>query len=93
MELDQLEILESKITQAVELIETLRRENQELRHSNRELRSELESRDLLIEQVKEENQSLQRINSESSLSKETEEKIRSKVENMLSRLDELQLNI
>ncbi|MFQ5823695.1 MAG: hypothetical protein ACE5JB_06540 [bacterium] len=93
MEMEQLEILETKINQAVELIGKLKKENQEMLNSNRELRTESESKDLIIQQLKEENKNLQQMHSKSSLGKEKEEKIKSKVEQMLSRLDDLQLNI
>lgn len=93
MEMEQLEILESKINQVIELIDKLKLENQELRHSNRELHTESESKDLIIQQLKKENQNLQQTRTESKLETEKEEKIKNKVEQMLSRLDELQLNL
>lgn len=91
--MEQLEILEAKINQALELIEKLRTENRELRHVNSELQSESESKDLIIQQLKEENQNLQHTKIESSIGKEKEEKIKNKVEHMLNRLEELQLNL
>lgn len=91
--MEQLEILEAKINQAVEMIDRLKNENQELQNGNRELRAESESKDLIIQQLKEENQNLQQMKIESSIDKEKEEKIKSKVDKMLSRLDELQLNL
>ncbi|MFQ6113262.1 MAG: cell division protein ZapB [bacterium] len=93
MDMNQLEILEAKINQAVELIEKLRSENQELRNLNRELRTESETKDLTIQQLKEENKNFQQMQAHSSLGRDKEEKIKSKVEQMLSRLDELQLNL
>ncbi len=90
MELEQIEILDRKVTQAVELIGTLRSEKDILTQELTELKSEAESRDSLIRQLKEENHNLKLVQQESSLGKEKEEQIRSKVEQMLNKLDELQ---
>ena len=93
MDLEQLAVLEGKINHAVRVIEKLKLENQELVKSNHELRSDSESNEQLIQQLQEENQNLKHIHDESSLGKEKEEKIKSKVEQMLARLDELQINL
>ncbi len=93
MELQQLDVLESKINQAIKLIDELKLEKQELLKTNQELRSDCESKEQLIQQLKEENQNFKQIHHESSLGKEKEDKIKNKVEEMLSRLDELQLDI
>ncbi|MFQ5751898.1 MAG: cell division protein ZapB [bacterium] len=93
MDLEQLDVLEGKINHAVRLIEKLKLENQKLMKSNHELRSDSESKEQLIQQLQEENQNLKHIHDESSVGKEKEEKIKSKVEQMLARLDELQINI
>lgn len=90
MELEQIEILDSKITQAVELIEKLRSEKELLKQELAEFKRESELRDSLIRQLKEENHNLKLVQQESSLGKEKEEQIRSKVEQMLNKLDELQ---
>lgn len=93
MDLKQLEDLEAKINQAVGLIEKLRMENQELLRVNQQLRTEAQSREMQVQKLIEENELLRKIQSESvSLGKEKEEKIRSKVEQMLTRLDELSNN-
>lgn len=90
MDIEQLDILEKKIAQAVGLIEQLKVENQKLQSDTNKFQSELDSRDLVIKQLKEENQNLKLMQNSSVLEKEKEEKIRSKVEQMLSKLDELQ---
>ncbi len=90
MDIEQLDILEKKIAQAVGLIEQLKVENQKLQSDTNQFQSELDSRDLVIKQLKEENQNLKLMQNSSVLEKEKEEKIRSKVEQMLSKLDELQ---
>lgn len=90
MDIEQLDILEKKIGQAVELIEQLKAENQKLQSNSNQFQSELDSKDLVIKQLKEENQNLKLMQNNSVLEKEKEEKIRSKVEQMLNKLDELQ---
>lgn len=90
MELEQLEILERKINQAVNFIEKMKLENQTLKDEVVELRSQSKSKDEIINQLKEENHNLKLMQSEASLGKEKEEQIRSRVEQMLSKLDELE---
>ena len=90
MDIEQLDVLEEKINQAVKLIEHLMQENDQLKAEVKELRSESESRERTVLQLKEENQNLQLVQTDSILGREKEEKIRSKVEQMLAKLDELQ---
>ncbi len=90
MDIEQLDILEKKVAQAVELIGQLKVENQKLQSNTKQFQSELDSKDLIIKQLKEENQNLKLMQNNSVLDKEKEEKIRSKVEQMLNKLDELQ---
>ncbi len=87
MNWEHLNELESKINQAVSRIAQLQIENQKLLDENMKLRSESQSQEILIQQLKEEN--LNQTKSESSFGKEQEEKIRNKVEQMLTKLDEL----
>jgi len=90
MDIEQLDVLEEKINQAVKLIEHLMQENDQLKAEVKELRSESESRERTVLQLKEENQDLQLVQTDGILGREKEEKIRSKVEQMLAKLDELQ---
>jgi len=85
---EHLNELESKINQAVSRIEQLQIDNQSLLDENMKLRGESQSQEILIQQLKEEN--LNQTRSETSFGKEKEEKIRSKVEQMLAKLDKLQ---
>jgi len=85
---EHLDELESKINQAVSRIEQLQIDNQNLLDENMKLRSESQSQEILIQQLREEN--LNQAKSESTLGTEKEEKIRSKVEQMLAKLDKLQ---
>ncbi len=94
MEFKQLEDLEQKINHTVALIEKLRAENQELLRANQQLRSEAQLKEMLFQKLKEENDSIRKMQGEStSLGREKEEKIKSKVEQMLARLDELSYNL
>jgi hypothetical protein len=93
MDLEQLEVLEQKISEAVRVIEALKVQNQRLANENRELLGEVQSKEQLLQKVQEENQNLNLLQKESSLDKEKEEKIKSKVEQMLSKLDELETTI
>lgn len=93
MEMAQLEILEGKINQAVNLIDQLKSENQRLINENNEIRSESQSRELMIQQLKEDNENLKQTQAQSSMSPENEQKIKDKVEQMLKKLDQLQGNL
>ena len=88
MNWEHLDELESKINQAVSRIEQLQIDNQNLLDENMKLRSESQSQEIVIQQLREEN--LNQAKSESTLGTEKEEKIRSKVEQMLAKLDKLQ---
>lgn len=89
MDWEHFEQLETRINRAVELIERLKIENQQLIQENRKLQGDSQSQELVIQQLREENQNLKQVQGESSLSKEKEEKIRSKIEQMLMKLDRL----
>ena len=88
MNWEHLNELESKINQAVSRMEQLQIDNQNLLDENMKLRGESQSQEILIQQLKEEN--LKQTKSETSFGIEKEEKIRSKVEQMLAKLDKLQ---
>lgn len=91
MDLDQLDVLQEKINHAIKIIEQLKSENQRLVQENEELRSNSNSKELLVQQLREENNNLKQ--TQNNVSSEKEEKIRSKVEEMLAKLDELQYNL
>lgn len=90
MDIEQLDVLENKINQAVKLIEHLMQENEQLKAEVKELHSESESKERIVLQLKEENKNLQLVQTDSILGREKEDKVRSKVEQMLAKLDELQ---
>ncbi|HEX9654157.1 MAG TPA: hypothetical protein VGA99_10630 [bacterium] len=94
MDVKQLDDLEERINQAVGLIEKLRKENQELLRVNQQLRSDAQSREMLFQKLQAENENLRQLQNDStSIGKEKEAVIKSKVEQMLARLDELSYNI
>jgi FtsZ-binding cell division protein ZapB len=90
MDLEQLEVLETKISQAVQVIEQLKSKNKQLSDEIGQLRNEAESRETLLNKLMEENRRYQQEQEQASLGKEKEERIRNKVEEMLSKLDELE---
>ena len=89
MSLENLDILEEKINHAVLLIEKLKQDNETLRKEIDEVRAESQGKEERIHQLKEENNNLKLAYDESSLGKEKEEQIKSKVEQMLNKLNEL----
>ncbi|MCG8603847.1 cell division protein ZapB [bacterium] len=93
MDIEQLDILEDKINQAVRTLEKVRIENQELMRTNQELRSTSEEKDRVIQQLRDENEGLKQLQTQNSIDKEKEELIKSKVEQMLSRLDDLEFKM
>ena len=93
MDIEQLDILEGKISQAVRIIEKVRLENQELARTNQELRSGAEDKERIIQQLREENEGLKQLQNNAAMDKDKEDLIKSKVEQMLSRLDDLEFNM
>jgi len=90
MTVEQLDALEQKVTRAIQLIEELRVENSALKDEVKQLTSEVSLRDSLVLQLREENHDLGRLQEEAMLGKDKEARIRSRVEQMLAKLDELQ---
>ena len=93
MDIEQLDILEGKINQAVRIIEKVKLENQELVRTNQELRSGSEEQERTIQQLREENEGLKQLQNNAAMDKDKEDLIKSKVEQMLSRLDDLEFNM
>jgi FtsZ-binding cell division protein ZapB len=91
MDLQQFEILENKISQAISAIQKLKQENRELEKRLQALREENQEKDKMLGALQEEIQKLKDNTQESQQFKTREEEIRSKVEKMLAKLEELQL--
>jgi len=90
MTIEQLDALEQKVAKAIHLIEELRGENNALKDEVKQLTNEVVLKDSLIQQLREENHDLSRIQEEATLGKDKEARIRSRIEQMLAKLDELQ---
>jgi len=92
MELEQFDILEEKLNNAISLIDKLHSENQRLTDELLDLQQKNQSQELSIQQLNEENQNLKQKQDNASFGHEKDEKIRFKVEQMLKKLDALQKN-
>ena len=91
MDLHQFDILEKKITQSVSLISTLRSENLDLRRRLQEAEALQQQTAAQLRQAHETIAQIRGNQDEAVSFKEREEKIRSKVEQMLAKLEELQM--
>jgi len=89
MDLQQFEILENKISQAISMIQKLKQENGELQKRVETLQEETQEKDKMLGALQEELQQMKDNAQESQQFKTREEEIRSKVEKMLARLEEL----
>jgi hypothetical protein len=91
MDLQQFDLLEKRVTQLISLVSKLKAENLDLRRRLQETEALQEQTDEQLRHAREAVEKL-RGNQEDAISfKEREEKIRSKVEQMLAKLEELQL--
>jgi len=91
MDLQQFEILENKISQAIGTIQKLKQENRELQQRCEALQAENQEKDKQLGALQEEMQKVKANTQESQQFKVREEEVRSKVEKMLAKLEELQL--
>ena len=90
MDLQQFEILENKISQAISAIQKLKHENRDLQQRLEAVQAENREKDKLLGARQEELQKIKENAQESQQFKVREEEIRSKVEKMLAKLEELQ---
>lgn len=91
MDLQQFEILENKISQAISTIQKLKQENRELQLRLQTLQEENQEKDKKLDALQEEMQKIKDNTQASQQFKVQEEQIRGKVEKMLAKLEELQL--
>ena len=91
MDLQRFEILEGKISQAIKLINALKDENKDLKARVQMLENTHHEKDEELARLRHELGNIQSNADESRQLKEREERIRSKVEDMLAKLEELQL--
>ena len=90
MQLDQLEILEEKINTAIQVINKLQAENNELKKYNMELIKRVQEHETTIQKLHEEYQILKDQQNNTNFNNEKEEEIKHKVEGILAKLDTLQ---
>lgn len=93
MDIQQFEALDQKIAQAIKLIQDLKTENKELRERVLMLETQSREKDEHVARMKSELGGIQKHAEETRQFREREEKIRSKVEDMLAKLEELQLQL
>ena len=86
---DQLEILEKKINNTIQLINNLQAENSGLKKYNAELINRVQEQEKSIQRLREEYQKLKELQNISHFN-EKEEEIKQKVKGMLAKLDNLQ---
>lgn len=91
MNLPQLDILEAKILQSLEMIRRLRDENRELKELVASLQLQLEEKDRAISRLHRELTETQNAKFDNSYYQEREAHIRGKVEAMLAKLEALEL--
>lgn len=91
MEFQQINILESKITQALELIKRLRTENEVLQEKVGYLESQLMIREQEIENLKKQIEQQNHSDIDQNQFKRREAEIRSRVESMLAKLEALEV--
>ena len=93
MDLQQFEALENRISQAIKIIQSLKNENKELRQRLTSLEQQHRDKDEQFARLQAELGNIHERSEETRQLREREEKIRSKVEDMLAKLEELQLQV
>jgi len=91
MDLQQFDVLEKKITQLISAMSKLKSENLDLRRRLQEMEALQAQSDEQLRQARESIEKMRSNHDEAISFKEREEKIRSKIEHMLTKLEELQL--
>ncbi|HHL73342.1 MAG TPA: cell division protein ZapB [Bacteroidetes bacterium] len=91
MELHQFEVLENKIVQALQLIEKLKNENATLRSEIASLKEELAQKEEEIAELNTKFEKELDNQRNTSYYQEREAQIRSKIEDMLARLEALEI--
>ncbi|UCF06115.1 MAG: hypothetical protein JSV33_03555 [bacterium] len=83
------EALEAKINKAAELIDRLRREKNTIEEANKELKGKMESLYIKNEELAKELKRLQKTHKGKTDSDTSREEIKKKIEEMLAKLDQL----
>jgi len=93
MDLQQFEALENRISQAIQTIQVLKTENKDLRQRLTTLEQQHREKDEQFVRLQAEMSNVHERSEETRQLREREEKIRNKVEDMLAKLEELQLQL
>jgi DNA repair exonuclease SbcCD ATPase subunit len=90
MENLSFEVLEEKINKIIDMLERIKKENQELRQKNKEFKQLLYEKEQIIQTLKTESESNIAVNNEIDNYRKNQDRIREKVEALLSKLKEFE---
>ena len=90
MENLSFEVLEEKINEIIDMLERIKKENQELRQKNKEFKQLLYEKEQIIQTLKTESESNIAVNNEIDNYRKNQDRIREKVEALLSKLKEFE---
>jgi len=90
MENLSFEVLEEKINKIIDMLERIKKENQELRQKNKEFKQLLYEKEQIIQTLKTESESNISVNNEIDNYRKNQDRIREKVEALLSKLKEFE---
>ena len=90
MENITLEALEQKINTVLTLVQRLKEENNVLKQKNQELQSLITEKDKALEALKTDSETVTTMKTEIDSAKQRESRIRSKVEDLLNKLQEFE---
>ena len=85
-----IDLLEEKVSVLINNLEILREENSRLKQKNQEFIAIIAEKDQIIQRLKSETEKSQEIQSEIDAIKENDDRIKSKVENLLLKLKEFE---
>lgn len=90
MENQIIDVLEQKILQVLAMSSRIKSQNQELQQKNQELQSKLEEKERILLTLKEEAEQGKKVQDEVETYKEKQDRIRSKIENLINKLKEFE---
>ena len=90
MENQAFEVLEEKITKILSMLERMRRENEQLKQKNSELRTLLDEKEKIIQGFKNDAERYDNFKAEIKTHRESQDHIRARVESLLKKLKEFE---
>ena len=90
MENLSFEVLEEKINKIIDMLERIKKENQELRQNSKELKQLLDEKEQMIQTLKTESETNIDAHNEIENYRKNQDRIRDKVEALLSKLKEFE---